>query len=59
MIMEGSGRTGSCVLKNYHKILKISPGAYIFQRPLRGSLLEDLLYGGSFHFQIDWASLTD
>ena len=44
----------------YHKIPKISPGTYIFQRPfLRGSLLEGLIYGGSLHFQIDWASLTD
>ena len=34
------------------KILKISPGAYIFQRPfLRGLFLEGLMYGGKFAFQ--------
>ena len=32
---------------HYHKILKISPGTYIFQRPfLRGLFLEGLIYGG-------------
>ena len=32
---------------HYHKILKISPGAYIFQRPFqRGLFLEGLIYGG-------------
>ena len=43
----------------YHKILKISPGAYIFQRPfLRGLILEGLIYGGKFALQKnDWASL--
>ena len=42
---------------NYRKILKISPGAYIFQRPfLRGLFLEGLIYGGK-RFKIDWASL--
>ena len=36
----------------YRKIPKISPGAYIFQRPfLRGLYLEGLMYGGKFHFQ--------
>ena len=31
----------------YHKILKTSPGAYIFQRPFqRGLFLEGLIYGG-------------
>ena len=36
----------------YHKILKISPGAYIFQRPfLRGLILEGLIYGGKFALQ--------
>ena len=36
----------------YHKIPKISPGAYIFQRPfLRGLFLEGLIYGGKFAFQ--------
>ena len=37
----------------YHKILKISPGTYIFQRPfLRGLSTE-----GNLHFKTDWASL--
>ena len=36
----------------YHKISKISPGAYIFQRPfLRGLFLEGLIYRGKFVFQ--------
>ena len=36
----------------YRKIPKISPGAYIFQRPfLRGLFLEGLMFGGA------WASL--
>ena len=34
------------------KIPKISPGAYVFQRPfLRGLFLEGLIYGGKFAFQ--------
>ena len=38
----------------YRKIPKISPGAYIFQRPfLRGLSME-----GNLRFKIDWASLT-
>ena len=37
----------------YCKVPKISPGAYIFQRPfLRGLSTE-----GNWRFQIDWASL--
>ena len=37
----------------YRKIPKISPGAYIFQRPfLRGLSVE-----GNLRFTIDWASL--
>ena len=33
----------------YHKIRKISPGAYIFQRPfLRGLFLEGLIFGGAY-----------
>ena len=37
----------------YCKIPKISPGAYIFQRPfLRGLSME-----GNLHFKIDWANL--
>ena len=48
----------------YCKIPKISPGAYIFQRPmLRGLVLEGLIFGGAYlwreicRFKIDWASL--
>ena len=33
----------------YRKIPKISPGAYIFQRPfLRGLFLEGLIFGGFY-----------
>ena len=33
----------------YRKILKISPGAYVFQRPfLRGLFLEGLVFGGAY-----------
>ena len=36
----------------YRKIPKISPGAYIFQKPLlRGLYSEELIYGGKFAFQ--------
>ena len=36
-------------LRRYRKILKISPGAYIFQRPfLRGLFLEGLIFGGAY-----------
>ena len=39
-------------LINYRKIPKISPGAYIFQRPfLRGLFSEGLVYGVKFVFQ--------
>ena len=48
----------------YRTIPKISPGAYIFQRPfLRGLFLEGLIFGGAYlreenlRFKIDWASL--
>ena len=38
--------------QTYHKIPKISPGAYIFQKPfLRGLYSEGLIYGGKFAFQ--------
>ena len=41
------------LLKQYRTIAKISPGAYIFQRPfLRGFSME-----GSLRFKIDQASL--
>ena len=37
---------------SYRKILKISPGAYIFQRPfVRGLFLEELIYGGKIAFR--------
>ena len=40
------------ITTGYRKIPKISPGAYIFQRPfLRGLFLEGLIYGGKFAFQ--------
>ena len=36
-------------LSFYCKIPKISPGAYIFQRPfLRGLFLEGLMFGGAY-----------
>ena len=42
----------SCLFQkneNYCKIPKISPGAYIFQRPfLRGLFLEGLIFGGAY-----------
>ena len=47
----------------YRKVPKISPEAYIFQRPfLRGLFLEGLIFGGAYtegnlRFKIDWASL--
>ena len=39
-----------CQLRGrYHEIPKISPGAYIFQRPfLRGLFLEGLIFGGAY-----------
>ena len=47
------------VLMKACKIPKMSPGAYIFQRPfLRGLFLEGLrCTKGSLRFKIDWASL--
>ena len=43
----------TCNLCKYRKIPKISPGAYIFQRPfLRGLSTE-----GNLCFEIDWTSL--
>ena len=36
-------------VKTYRKIPKISPGAYIFERPfLRGLFLEGLIFGGAY-----------
>ena len=38
-----------CYLPTYRKLPKISPGAYIFQRPfLRGLFLEGLIFGGAY-----------
>ena len=49
---------GVFLLSSYHKIPKISPGAYIFQRPfLRGLYSEGLSTEGNLRFKIDWASL--
>ena len=49
---EGLLYTGN-LLGSYRKIPKISPGAYVFQRPfLRGLPME-----GNVRFKIDWASL--
>ena len=60
-ILQVEGRVLSCqskpndnkrLQKIYRKIPKISPGAYIFQRPfLRGLFLEGLIYGRKFAFQ--------
>ena len=37
------------MVEKYRKIPKISPGAYIFQRPfLRGLTLEGLIFGGAY-----------
>ena len=42
----------------YHKILKISPVAYIFQRPFWGTYFwRGLSTEGNLCFKIDWASL--
>ena len=42
----------------YRKIPKISPRAYIFQRPfLRGLYSEGLCMEGNWRFKIDWVSL--
>ena len=42
-----------CLRIKYRKIPKISPGAYIFQRPFLRSLSTE----GNLHFKIDWDSL--
>ena len=42
---------------SFRKLLKVSPGAYIFQRPFlrglfwRGLYSVELMYGGKFAFQ--------
>ena len=46
--LRGYPRHVSCVVL-YRKIPKISPGAYIYQRPfLRGLFLEGLIFGGAY-----------
>ena len=45
-------QSGLIYFMKYRKIPKISPGAYIFQRPfLRGLYSEGLIYRGKFAFQ--------
>ena len=40
---------GKTIFPEYRKIPKISPGAYIFQRPfLMGLFLEGLIFGGVY-----------
>ena len=42
-------RTSACRSLRYRKIPKISPGAYVFQRPfLRGLFLEGLIFGRAY-----------
>ena len=39
----------SRLMRQYHKIPKVSPGAYTFHRPfLRGLVLEGLLFAGAY-----------
>ena len=47
------------VKQPYRKIPKISPGAYIFQRPIFGGgyIRRVLFTEGNLRFKIDWASL--
>ena len=48
-INENAKRLAASILMLYRKIPKISPGAYIFQRPfLRGLFLEGLIFGGAY-----------
>ena len=43
------GVDGGLIVIRYRKIPKISPGAYIFQRPfLSGLFLEGLIFGGAY-----------
>ena len=52
-----SGKASSAQFNKYRKIPKISPGAYIFQRPslsglfLEGPIFGGLIYGGKFALQ--------
>ena len=47
------------LLANYRKIPKISPGAYIFQRPFFEGFIfwRGLSMEGNLRFKIDWAGL--
>ena len=46
-------------LNTYRKILKISPGAYVFQRPFGGAYFwRGLSMEGNLCFKINWASLV-
>ena len=46
LLISQTRRDSPCA---YRKIPKISPGAYIFQRPfLRGLFLEGLIFGGAY-----------
>ena len=48
-ILGGPSISLYCLNSKYRKILKISPGAYIFQRPFsRGLFLEGLIFGGAY-----------
>ena len=52
LIFEGALFINGITGAGYRKIPKISPRAYIFQRPfLRGLYSEGLIYGGKFAFQ--------
>ena len=53
-VLRGSFVTYSFLLHKYRKIPKISPGAYIFQRPfLRNYFLRGLSTQGNLRFKID------
>ena len=49
---DGTGGNVADASAAHRKIPKVSPGAYIFQRPfLRGLYSEGLMYGWKFAFQ--------
>ena len=49
MLLVTFQRAKKGTYKTYRKIPKISPGAYIFQKPfLRGLFLEELIFGGAY-----------
>ena len=59
MIVTSESSSQNVPLVSYRKIPKISPGAYIFQRPfLRGLFLEGLIFEGAYlRRETDRASL--